>query len=152
MKPGMGVLPVDGEGQVDLVKQFRDALGRESLEVVCGVIGGGEPPLEVVLRELKEELGIAASEWMDLGFFDLEPSIIHCPVYLFVAKGLTFTAAEREGTETIEALTIPFNSAVQKVIESEITHGPSSVLIFKADALRREGELSMGGSQVASLI
>lgn len=146
MKPGIAVLPVDGEGRVYLVKQFRYALGRESLEVVCGAMDEGELPLEAAERELKEELGIRASEWMALGFFDLDTSIIQCPVYLFVAKDLTFIATDREGTETIEALTIPFQSAVQKVIESEMSHGPSSVLILKADALRREGGLAMGGS------
>lgn len=144
IKPGIAVLPIDDEGKVHLLKQFRYALGRESIEVVCGAIDGEEPPQEAASRELKEELGIEALEWMDLGYFDLDTSIVCCPVYLFVAKGLRFTTTEQEGTETIKPLTIPLSVAVQKVIASEITHGPSSVLILKADAAIKKGEVAMG--------
>lgn len=113
MKPGVAILPIDSDRVVYLTQQFRYALGKESIEVVCGALEEDEPPLEGAQREVQEELGIKAEEWIDLGVFDLDTSIVHCPVYLFLTKQLTFTQAHQEGTETIETLRMPLDRAVQ---------------------------------------
>ncbi len=132
MKPGVAVLPIDSDRIVYITRQFRYALGKESMEVVCGSVEEDEPNLEAAQREAKEELGIKAEEWIELGVFDLDTSIIHCPMYLFLAKQLTFVEAEQEGTETIETLRLPLDEAVQMVMDNKITHAPSCVLILKA--------------------
>jgi hypothetical protein len=71
MKPGVAVLPIGSNDEVYLTKQFRYALGKESIEVVCGAIEEDEPPLTTAQREVQEEVGIKAEEWTDLGFFDI---------------------------------------------------------------------------------
>ncbi|HEY9631917.1 MAG TPA: NUDIX hydrolase [Coleofasciculaceae cyanobacterium] len=132
MKPAVAILPIDSDRVVYLSRQFRYALGNESIEVVCGVLEEDEPPLEAAQREAREELGIKAEEWSELGFFDMDTSIVHCPIHLFLAHQLTFSQTNQEGTETIEMLRMPFDEAVQMVMDSKITHGPSCVLILKA--------------------
>jgi 8-oxo-dGTP pyrophosphatase MutT (NUDIX family) len=132
MIPGVAILPIDSDRVVYLTRQFRYALGKESIEVVCGAIEEDEPPFEAAQREVQEELGIKAEEWIDLGVFDLDTSIVHCPVYLFLTKHLSFTQTNQEGTETIERLRMPLEAAVQMVMDSKITHAPSCVLILKA--------------------
>jgi len=132
MKSCVAILPIDSDRVVYLTRQFRYALGKESIEVVCGALEEDEPPLEGAQREVQEELGIKAEEWIDLGVFDLDTSIVHCPVYLFLTKQLTFTQSHQEGTETIETLRMPLDRAVQMVMDNEITHAPSCVLILKA--------------------
>lgn len=133
MKPGVAILPLDNNGVVYLVKQFRYALGRESIEAVCGAIDeDDESPLDAALREVLEELGIQADEWIELGVVDLDTSIVHCPVHLFLAKQLTFTKPRREGTETIKPIKLPLNVASQMVMDGTITHSPSCILILKA--------------------
>lgn len=132
MKPGVAILPIDSDGSVYLIRQFRYALGKESIEVVCGAIEENEPHLEAAEREVQEELGIKAEKWTDLGFFNMDTSIVHCPVYLFLAKQLTFTQTNLEGTETVKPVHIPLNTAVQMVMDSTIAHGPSCVLLLKA--------------------
>ncbi|HEY9893040.1 MAG TPA: NUDIX hydrolase [Candidatus Sericytochromatia bacterium] len=132
MKPGVAILPIDSDRVVHLSRQFRYALGKESIEVVCGALEEDEPPLEAAQREAQEELGIKAEEWSELRFFHVDTSIVYCPIYLFLAHQLTFTETHQEGTETIEGLRIPLDEAVQMVIDSKITHGPSCVLILKA--------------------
>ena len=134
MKPGVAVLPVGEGGVVHLVRQFRYALGAESLEVPCGGVDAGESPGDAARREAREELGIEAAEWTDLGAFDLDTSIVTNKVTLFLARGLTFTETEREGSETIRPASIPFDEAVRLVLDGTITHGPSCVLILKARA------------------
>jgi 8-oxo-dGTP pyrophosphatase MutT (NUDIX family) len=132
MKSCVAILPIDSDRVVYLTRQFRYALGKESIEVVCGAIEEDEPPFEAAQREVQEELGIKAEEWIDLGVFDLDTSIVHCPVYLFLTKHLSFTQTNQEGTETIERLRMPLDEAVQMVMDSKITHAPSCVLILKA--------------------
>lgn len=132
MKPGVAILPLDEDGKTLLTRQFRYALGRESIEVACGGVDEGESPIEAARREAREELGVEAGDWMDLGHFDLDTSIVRCRVDLFVARSLTFTETDREGTETIETFKVPFEDACRMVLKGEITHGPSCVLIFKA--------------------
>ncbi len=137
MKPGVAILPIDTNGVVYLTRQFRYAIGKESIEVICGAVEEDEPPLEAAQREIQEELGIKAEEWIDLGIVNLDTSIVHCPVHLFLARQLTFTQTNQEGTETIETLQIAFNAAVQMVRDNAIAHAPSCVLLLKAsNALR----------------
>src|SRR3954468_17998581 len=66
LKPGVAVLPIDEHGNVYLTRQFRYALGRESVEVPSGTLEPGEEPLAAARREVREELGIVADEWSDL--------------------------------------------------------------------------------------
>ncbi len=138
MKPGVAILPIDRDGVVYLIRQFRYALGSESIEVVCGAVDEGEPSLDAAQRELQEELGIQAGEWMDLGIVHLDTSIVHCPVHLFLARDLTFTETNREGTESIETVKFTLDAAVQMAMDSAISHGPSSVLLLKAGHLFSE--------------
>ncbi|MFB2878585.1 hypothetical protein [Floridanema aerugineum] len=60
--------------------------------------------MAIYQSEIEEELGIKADEWIALGAIDLDTSIVHCPVHLFLAKQLTFTSTHQEGTETIKTL------------------------------------------------
>jgi 8-oxo-dGTP pyrophosphatase MutT (NUDIX family) len=132
MKPGISVLAMDGEGVVYLTAEFRYAIGRESLEVVSGAIDGDESPLTAAKRELREELGIEAAEWLELGVTDPFTSVIHSPARLFLARNLSFTEPQCEPTELIRPLRMKLDEAVRMVFDSGITHGPSCVLILKA--------------------
>jgi 8-oxo-dGTP pyrophosphatase MutT (NUDIX family) len=132
LKPGVSVLPVDTDGTIYLTRQFRYATGAESIEAVSGGIDE-EDASESAKRELREELGIEASELISLGQMDMDTSIVRSPVSLFLARGLKFTEAEQEGTERIEPFKTTLEQACGMVLRSEITHSPSCVLLLKAD-------------------
>lgn len=132
MKPGVTVLPVDDDGRVRLVRQFRYALGAESLEAPAGGVDEGEDPLDAAKRELKEEMGITASDWTALGTVHLDTAIVHCPDHLFVARGLAFGEPDREGTESMETVTVTLAEAVASVVRGEIVQASSCVLILRA--------------------
>jgi len=132
MKPGVSVLAIDENNEVYLTREFSYAIGEESLEVVSGGIDEGENPLEAAKRELKEELGIEAQDWVDLGLMNPFTKVINSPAYLFMARDLTQGEMNPEGTEQIEIVKVAFDEAVQMVQESKITHGQSSLVILKA--------------------
>jgi 8-oxo-dGTP pyrophosphatase MutT (NUDIX family) len=129
---GASVLPLDDEGFVYLTKQFRYALERDDVEAVSGAIEE-EEPLEAAQREAKEELGIEAREWTDLGKIENDTSITNSCAHLFLARGLSFGKPAREGTEQIETVKMKLSEAVEKVMRGEITHGQTLALILKAN-------------------
>jgi 8-oxo-dGTP pyrophosphatase MutT (NUDIX family) len=131
MLPGVSILALDEEGFAYLTREFRYAVGRESLEVVSGAIDEGEEPLEAARRELREELGIRADEWTDMGTVDALTSQVWSPVRIFLARRLTFGKSEQEGVELIEPVRMRFEEALRAVLESRITHSLSCVLILK---------------------
>src|ERR671928_72972 len=77
MKEGVAVLALDAEGFAHLVRTFRYAVGKESVEVVQGGMEEGEEPDSAARRELKEELGVEAEEWTDLGLVDAITSQVY---------------------------------------------------------------------------
>jgi 8-oxo-dGTP pyrophosphatase MutT (NUDIX family) len=137
MRPGVAVLAVDEEGFAHLLRQFRYAVGRESVEVVQGAAEEGEGLAEAARRELKEELGVEAAELTDLGPLDAVTSQVFSPSQLFLARGLTFQEPEREATEQLRPLKVKLGEAVRMVMEGEITQATSCVLILKASRLLR---------------
>ncbi|MFH1427377.1 MAG: NUDIX hydrolase [Patescibacteria group bacterium] len=131
MVPGVSVLPFDNGGYVYLVKEFHYAIEQNSTEVISGAIDKGENNLQAAKRELKEETGITADEWVNLGTINPFTTVIKSPATMYLAKKLHFSKANPEVTEKINIIKIKFNKAVEMVMQSEITHGPSCVLILK---------------------
>jgi 8-oxo-dGTP pyrophosphatase MutT (NUDIX family) len=130
-KPGVAILVKDETGDVFLTKQFRYSVGKDSVELVTGAIDSGESPLQAAQREVREEIGMEAVEWQELGVIDLDTSIVKCPIHLFVATASTFIGKEQEGTEQIETVKYSFDDALNMALRGEITHAPSCTLLFK---------------------
>ena len=135
MKPGVSVLPLDEDGSIYLTEEFHYGIGRVTIEAVSGGIEPGEIALATARRELKEELGITAARWTELGMIDPFTTIVVSPTALFLAQGLSFGPTAREGTEKINAVRVPLAQAMHWVMQTRITHGPSCVLILKAHSL-----------------
>jgi ADP-ribose pyrophosphatase len=131
-KPGVTVLAMDDERNVYLTEEFHYGVGRITIEAVSGGIEPGECPLETAKRELREELGIEAEEWIGLGVVDPFTASVVSPTQLYLARKLRFGDQAPEGTEQIRCVKMTSAEAVQGVVDSEITHGPSCVLILKA--------------------
>jgi ADP-ribose pyrophosphatase len=135
IKHGASTLAVEGNGDVWLVREWKYAIDRPSLEVVSGGLEPGEEPLAGAQRELREEAGLAADQWTPLGFVDPFTTMLRCPNYMFLARGLTAVGWEPEEAEIIERVRMPLGEAVELVMTGGITHGTSCVLILKAAAL-----------------
>ncbi len=132
MKPGATVVAVNGEGEVVLVREFKIAVGRETLEAVSGGIEDGETPLDAAKRELREEAGVEAAHWTSLGVVDPFTTAINSPNHIFLASGLKPAEASPDEGETVETILVPFAEAIEMVMRSEITHGATCVALLKA--------------------
>lgn len=126
----VGVLPIDAEGNVHLVGQFRYPLQQYSWEIPEGGCHPGEAPLEAAQRELQEELGLEAGRWELLGISHLSNSVSDETAYYYLATNLTQREATPEGSEQLEHRIVPFAEALRMVLHSEITDSLSQTAIL----------------------
>jgi ADP-ribose pyrophosphatase len=131
IKPGVCVLAIDAEQNVYLTEEFHYAVGRVTLEAVSGGIEPGETPLQSAKRELREELGIIAEQWIALGVVDPFTANVVSPLRLFLAEELKFTDTQHEGTELIRRMRLPIDEAMRMLADGRITHGPTCVLLLR---------------------
>ena len=131
IKPGVCVLALDEQLDVHLTKEFHFAIGRESIEAVSGGIEPGEDSDATAIRELQEEIGLAAQRMTYLTTLDPFTSCMVSPTRLYLATGLRKVASNPEGTEQIETVVMSLADAVQKVLAGEITHAPTCVLLLR---------------------
>lgn len=128
---GVAVIAEDDSG-VYLVGQTRYPIGNKySWEIVGGAIEEDERPLEAAKRELKEEAGIEAEEWIDLGYTFVANSVSSEKDFVFLARGLKKGEADPDATEDITVKKVSFQNLRTMISDNEITCGFSTSAICK---------------------
>ncbi len=133
----VGVLPIDADGNVHLVGQYRYPLQQYSWEIPEGGCHPGEAPLEAAQRELREELGLVADKLELLGTSHLSNSVSDETAYYYLATHLTQREATPEGSEQLEHRVVPFAEALRMVLQSEITDSLSQTAILHFAVTRK---------------
>jgi ADP-ribose pyrophosphatase len=101
--PGSAVvMPIDDQGRVLLVRQFRLPANRFLWEIPAGKIDDGENVFQAAQRELSEETGLTAKSWKELVTFFPSPGYVEEKMTLFVATDLTQGQAHNMDDERIE--------------------------------------------------
>ena len=105
-RAAVGVLAVTEKG-VLLARQFRYAVGEETLEICAGLVEEGEDPKEAAAREMREELGCAPGILEEIGGFYVSPG--YCTEFLtiYVAENLTVSKLPQDADENVRAVEIP---------------------------------------------
>ena len=126
---GVCVLPIDEDGNIYFVKQFRypyKAAGKRE---------EGEDPLTCGARELKEEIGASAEKIVSLG--KLYPTVAYDTeiIYMYLATGLSFGDTHLDDGEFIDIVKMPFEKAYKMVLDDEIPDAKTQIAILKAREL-----------------
>jgi 8-oxo-dGTP pyrophosphatase MutT (NUDIX family) len=137
MRPSVGIVALNEADEVALVTQWRYTLGRMSVEIPTG---GSEDSDQGVLaaaqRELREETGLKARSWHELGFVDNSNGVTTDVAHMFLATGLEAGADAQDPAEHIIVSWLPFGQAVQDVLAGSITESVSVAAILKVEVLR----------------
>lgn len=130
---GSSVLPIDPEGNVYLIKQYRHGYGGITIEIPGGQIDDGETPEQAARRETEEEIGIYPKKLISLGTVSGLTSNIQHVEHLFLTE-LDSVPETLLGTEeevvTIEKVSI--QQAIEWALDGTIIHGPAIALILRA--------------------
>lgn len=131
--PAVFVVPVTDAGEVVLVRMFRYTMGRETIEVPAGGTDG-EEPLVAARRELREETGLEADEWDDLGEVWSLNGVAHAPGRIFLARGLRASEQAHEMAEEgiSEVLRLPWSTVWAMVRDGEIDDGETMAPLLRA--------------------
>jgi len=136
---GVAMLPVDGEGNVYLVRQFRYPYNRAVLEIPAGKLEYGEDPFPAAKRELSEEIGAEAGKWTGLGTILPTPGYTDELLHLYLAQGLTFGKAHPDEDEFLETVKLPFSEAAAMAADGRLEDGKTVAALLRAWLKLKEG-------------
>lgn len=135
-KVATGVIALTPDNQIYLVGQYRYPVNVYSWEIVEGGAELDEEPILGAKRELREEAGLTASEWQQLGGpVHLSNCYSAETAYLYLARRLTQVGSSPDGTEMLEVRKVPFHEALEMVDTGLITDAMSIIAIFRAQRL-----------------
>lgn len=142
---GAAVVPLDGEGNVVLVRQHRVAPDLVTLEIPAGKLDRpGEDPLLAAARELEEETGLRAGriQWLTT----MLPTPGYCTerLHLYLATELTPCRPHLDPDEFLDVVRMPFAQALEMVDSGALPDGKTALALLLA--ARRTGEASRAGN------
>lgn len=145
--PGAAVvLALDEEERALVITQYRHPAKRRFVELPAGLIDyPGEDPLDVAVRELREEVAHEAAEWTPLLSTYASPGLTEEIHHFFLARGLT--ATDRDGFELeheeaeMSIHWVPFEELIEAVLSGRATDSPVVQAVLAYAALKSRGRV-----------
>lgn len=119
------IVPLDAQGQVVMVRQYRHAAGKTLLELPAGTLERDEDPLACARRELREETGYAAARWEPLPGFFSAPGFTNEFMHLFLARDLSHDPLEGDEDEEIIVEPVSLADGIAMIDGGEIQDAKS---------------------------
>ncbi len=137
------VIPVLDSGELLMERQYRYVMRRHCLEFPAGKIDPGEEPLATGRRELLEETGYVAREWVYLA--TIHPTVAYSTerILVYLARGLAHRGGNLDDGEHLEVLTLPLEALLELVRSGEISDVKTVIGVFWLEKLLR-GEWAAG--------
>ena len=132
---GVAVLPLNDDGTVTVVRQYRYPFAQVLTEIPAGKLDPEEEPRTGALRELKEEIGAQVGELIDLGAIYPSPGFCQEVLYLYLARNLTYGDCCPDEDEFLEVARVPFDSLAEQVMSGEIKDGKTVAAVLKTKLL-----------------
>jgi 8-oxo-dGTP pyrophosphatase MutT (NUDIX family) len=124
------VVPIEDDGRIVLVRQFRYAWNATGWECPAGHLDPGETPEQAAVRELEEEAGRRASEVERL----LPPfhasARVSARFHAFVARGLVAVPQRPDEDEDVTPAAFSPDEVRALIARGEVLHGPSLLVLF----------------------
>ena len=137
----VGVLPIEPDGMVHLVGQWRFPLGHYSWEMPEGGADKGEDPLECAKRELAEETGLSAGAFQKVLEMDMSNSLTDERSVIYLAFELKSGEARPEATEVLRRRTAHFMEVLERVADGRIRDAMTVAAVLRAHHMAVTGQL-----------
>jgi len=132
----VGVVPIDQDGNIWLVGQYRFPLNEYTWEIPEGGCPKGEEVLDTAKRELKEETGLIAQEWKLISKLHTSNSVCNEVAYIYLAESITQSESQPEETEQLQVKKVSLKEALMMVLDNKITDSMSVAGILKVARLK----------------
>ena len=127
------VIPVTENNEVIVERQYRYPIDRIITEIPAGKLDSrDEDRLSAVKRELEEETGYTADEWIPLGDFHPAPAYSDEYISMYLARKLHAGQTHRDEDEFIDVRTLPLSVLVEEVMAGRISDAKTQTAILKA--------------------
>lgn len=126
------ILPIDEQGNLLFVRQYRHAAGTDLLELPAGTRDGDEPYEICAAREIREEIGMAAGKLEHIGDFYLAPGYSTEFMAVFLATELSHDPLEADEDEFLQVEKIPVKKAIERAERGEVPDAKSLAALFLA--------------------
>ncbi len=129
------IIPLDGQGNLLFVRQYRHAAGFDLLELPAGTLNKDEAPEACALREIREETGMAAGHMQHLGGFYLAPGYSTEYMHVYLATDLCPDPLEADADEFLTVEPIPLAKAMAIARAGKILDAKSLAAILLAQSI-----------------
>lgn len=135
------IVPVLASGNVLLERQFRYPLHQVFIELPAGKIDPDEDVLKTGQRELLEETGYAAQNWVKLGVQHPCIGYSNEVIHIYLATNLVAGEHQRDEDEMLEVFDLKLEQCLDMIHNGEITDSKTIVALFRADKyLHKNGQ------------
>lgn len=134
--PGaVAIVALTEDGRICLVRQYRTALGRVTVEIPAGKLAPGEDPLECAGRELLEETGMSAEKIAYLTTIASSDGFCDELIHIYMATGLEFSRSDPDADEFINVDLVPLEELVDAVLDGRIEDAKTVVGALICDSV-----------------
>ena len=126
------LIPIDDDGNLLFVRQYRHAVGQDLLELPAGTRDNGEPFEECAAREIREETGMQAGKLQKVGEFYLAPGYSSEFMVVFLATELKDNPLDADDDEFLQVEKIPLKQAIQMAERGDIPDAKSLAALLLA--------------------
>ncbi|KQC11762.1 MAG: hypothetical protein APR62_09100 [Smithella sp. SDB] len=139
-KPTVAIIAINDKNELLLIKQYRNAVKKDLLEIPAGSLDGQkESPAVCAQRELAEETGFKAKKLIKLFEGYLLPGYCNEYMYFFLAKNLIHAPLAPDDDEFIEVIPVSFAKARKLIKNGEIIDAKTVLGIFLAEQYLQHG-------------
>ncbi len=140
---GVTILAVDKDKKAYMVRQYRYAVSGELIEAPAGKMEPGESPIQSAMRELSEETGLEAEQWIYFGMTYPSPGFSTETLHLFLALDLTERQQHPDEDEFLKLEKIGFDELIDMAKSGAIPDGKTINILFMAEKYFKDHDLFM---------
>jgi ADP-ribose pyrophosphatase len=131
------IIPINQDGRLLLVQQWRRAINRITTELPAGTLEKDEIPFACAERELQEEIGYRAQQMTPLNGFFCAPGFCDEYLHLFLGENLVYSPLPADEDEGIDVISLSLDEAISWIEQEKIIDAKSIAGILRYAVCRK---------------